>query len=517
MPDQVYPDLTNSKFDIKYARRKILSSDLKAFKVPGATTVTRSIEIEEGDPDLPGIDSVLSVEQDLTADRVINFAGHNLAFENIPEDVTEYIIYIDPVTKNIYMGVVPGSGSDTGDSDSGVGSIRFGAAGEDDVATENRSFDVNGFNFGIQGLPELQTEYQVYIDPITGIFTYGPASGSGSDGGGSGGGATYIFQNGITETGGTVELGGSLIKDTDIVGGNFNLTITSTGGGLRSFSTAGTPLTAMFNGSATNTVSPVIVIQGFTSGTAAAGLGASIDFHLENATSSAIMNQIISKLTNATDATRRSQLIITGVDSGTTRNLALMDGTGGITLPGAGAPSTTLDAQNTTGVASKGISSSGVGMWGISTSNVGVQANSISNIALFASINPASTNTAVTIATFERNTQTTAGNNIGGSLDIKLQVSGGSTQLSNQFVSKFTDVTIATRTSTAIITGVLSGSTVDVWTMNANGSVQLRPITATAASAITPAEGMLLFVSSTDATFTSIGLWCYENAAWSKK
>jgi len=46
---------------------------------------------------------------------------------------------------------------------------------------------------------------------------------------------------------------------------------------------------------------------------------------------------------------------------------------------------------------------------------------------------------------------------------------------------------------------------------------RLTPMTATQASAITPAEGLMLFVSNTNGTFTSIGLWCYENGAWSKK
>lgn len=56
-----------------------------------------------------------------------------------------------------------------------------------------------------------------------------------------------------------------------------------------------------------------------------------------------------------------------------------------------------------------------------------------------------------------------------------------------------------------------------VLTIKPTTCINLTPITATAASAITAAEGDLLFVSTTDATFTSIGLWCYENGAWSKK
>ena len=56
-----------------------------------------------------------------------------------------------------------------------------------------------------------------------------------------------------------------------------------------------------------------------------------------------------------------------------------------------------------------------------------------------------------------------------------------------------------------------------VLTIKPTTCINLTPITATAASAITAAEGDLLFVSDTNGTFTSIGLWCYENGAWSKK
>ncbi len=46
---------------------------------------------------------------------------------------------------------------------------------------------------------------------------------------------------------------------------------------------------------------------------------------------------------------------------------------------------------------------------------------------------------------------------------------------------------------------------------------RLTPMTATQASAITPVEGLMVFTSNTNGTFTSIGLWCYENGSWSKK
>lgn len=48
------------------------------------------------------------------------------------------------------------------------------------------------------------------------------------------------------------------------------------------------------------------------------------------------------------------------------------------------------------------------------------------------------------------------------------------------------------------------------------GVFNLKPITATAASAITPAEGDIVMVSNTNGTFTSIGLWGYQNGSWQK-
>jgi hypothetical protein len=46
--------------------------------------------------------------------------------------------------------------------------------------------------------------------------------------------------------------------------------------------------------------------------------------------------------------------------------------------------------------------------------------------------------------------------------------------------------------------------------------MKLTPITATAASAITAADGMIVYVNSTDATFTSVGFWARENGVWVK-
>lgn len=64
--------------------------------------------------------------------------------------------------------------------------------------------------------------------------------------------------------------------------------------------------------------------------------------------------------------------------------------------------------------------------------------------------------------------------------------------------------------------GTGTGARSDAWKMYKN-SVQVHGgITATAASALTPEDGMFFYVTSTDATFTSIGFWGRENGAWVK-
>lgn len=53
-------------------------------------------------------------------------------------------------------------------------------------------------------------------------------------------------------------------------------------------------------------------------------------------------------------------------------------------------------------------------------------------------------------------------------------------------------------------------------TTTSKASLKLTPMTAAQASAVTAENGQLLYVSTTDATFTSVGIWAYENGAWVK-
>ena len=161
--------------------------------------------------------------------------------------------------------------------------------------------------------------------------------------------------------------------------------------------------------------------------------------------------------------------------------------------------------------------STGTSSYAIVASSItggGISAASTSNVGGFFSTNPSSTNTSVEVVTVKRNTSGTAANGLGGFIGYTIQASDGTSQVAGRIHYEWSDATVGTRTSSARIQAVLSTATVDVLTLAGDGSVKLRPITATEASAITPAEGMILMVSSTNGTFVSIGFWGYRNGAW---
>jgi hypothetical protein len=84
------------------------------------------------------------------------------------------------------------------------------------------------------------------------------------------------------------------------------------------------------------------------------GFGLSLDLTLHSTTNDRLANQIISKWTNATDATRTSQFIITGVNNGTTGNKLVLSGTGALQLPGYGSGTFTGTATRTLQVDASG-------------------------------------------------------------------------------------------------------------------------------------------------------------------
>lgn len=139
-----------------------------------------------------------------------------------------------------------------------------------------------------------------------------------------------------------------------------------------------------------------------------------------------------------------------------------------------------------------------------------------SGTAIISIVQSSGTNDILLNSQFIRTTGGSAANGIGVRNEFLVETSDGTNQISNQFISDWEVVTTGSRTSKLIVNGVLSAATVNVLTMYSSGPIQLRPITAAAASAITPAEGMMLFVSDTDGTFLSIGFWGYQNGAWAK-
>jgi parallel beta-helix repeat protein len=113
-------------------------------------------------------------------------------------------------------------------------------------------------------------------------------------------------------------------------------------------------------------------------------------------------------------------------------------------------------------------------------------------------------------------------NNIGKGV----RVDGGATGTiigTNEVSGNGTDYQISNITTQLLVqhpTGISNASTVDaVAALEIQSTTQgviLSKMTAAQAAAITAVEGLMLFVTSTDATFTSVGYWAYEAAAWAK-
>lgn len=216
----------------------------------------------------------------------------------------------------------------------------------------------------------------------TGISGYSGYSGVGYSGysGYSGGGLSAITaDNGLTaNTATNVQLGGTLLQNTTITQGSYLLNfisnqntsaITSNNSGagysFSGYATIGTAIYGAASGiggvgissysangigfqsqsdygtygadirtyssSINNSVLPVINVEAFNgAGPSQNGFGGRIDYSLMTTNFGTVQtsNQLISKWTDATDATRTSQFSITGVNSGTTNTLMTLDGTG---------------------------------------------------------------------------------------------------------------------------------------------------------------------------------------------
>jgi hypothetical protein len=101
---------------------------------------------------------------------------------------------------------------------------------------------------------------------------------------------------------------------------------TSSGTGVYAASVSGTAARLVSNPSSTNTVVTVGTIERLTSGTAANGIGGSLDFLNKTVAGVTLTStQLISKWTAAAFSTRTSQFIITGTNRGTSVNKFIVD------------------------------------------------------------------------------------------------------------------------------------------------------------------------------------------------
>lgn len=204
--------------------------------------------------------------------------------------------------------------------------------------------------------------------------------------------ASGAFTNGLTQSTGGVKLGGSLTQNTSITAGTYTMSITSSvsgaafsvtaasatsalsgsaatgtgvygtgttgvmgyststgvhgwttsGTGIYAYATSGIPFKAYALPTSTNTVVEMARITRMTSGTAANGIGGSLNFEVQSTTGAAqVSNKLISKFTNATDATRTSQFIITGLNSGSEADVFTISGNGSVKLYNYGSGSKT--------------------------------------------------------------------------------------------------------------------------------------------------------------------------------
>lgn len=120
-------------------------------------------------------------------------------------------------------------------------------------------------------------------------------------------------------------------------------------------------------------------------------------------------------------------------------------------------------------VAVTATSTTATALVGNSTSGGGVSATSVSNYAGTYTVIPSSTNTIVPVILLNRASSGTAANGIGSSIQLSQQcITGGST-VANELQSKWTDATLATRTSEFSITGVNNAATQTLLTISGAG------------------------------------------------
>ena len=147
--------------------------------------------------------------------------------------------------------------------------------------------------------------------------------------------------NGTISASRTVTLGTNLLtftgSQTGSVSGSTTIANTSSGLALDVYSTSGIGLRAgSIPATASDVSTPAVVAASYV-GTPLAGFGTQLQYRLQTSvngptSANTISNNLISKWTNATDATRTSEFIIQGVNSAVTADLFTLSGNGRLRL-----------------------------------------------------------------------------------------------------------------------------------------------------------------------------------------
>lgn len=147
-------------------------------------------------------------------------------------------------------------------------------------------------------------------------------------------------------------------------------------------------------------------------------------------------------------------------------------------------------------------------LWQITTSN-GIIQNSAGT---YYRVTGLDTGTKVKLAGFD------SSNDLGEvTLGTGFSISGGALSYNGNWSAAADTGTPAEISDSETLT-IAGGEGIDTEISGNSVTINWRPeqYTATEASALTPSDGDLIYVTSTDATFTSIGFWGYENGSWVK-
>lgn len=191
--------------------------------------------------------------------------------------------------------------------DDGCG-CRFGYPGEDELAGENRQFDVTGaYTFVFTGSSGITLQ----VNNSNGIPLYALSSG---------GSSAVVGENTSNSTG----VAGFAVSGTGVYAQS------NSGAGLWALTTTGfTAGIFQVNPATVDSIQNVVRLNRNTSGTAADGIGGSLEYYTEDDSGSLqLSTSIVSDWDIAAAGTRRSEFYITGVDNAVTQTLFMLSGTG---------------------------------------------------------------------------------------------------------------------------------------------------------------------------------------------